>query len=295
MRKLDSAPSTANFGQVRSHGVVASTQDLGVNDHLCWIYRGHASFLTEAVQFLAEGLRLRQRVAYVGSHDLEELRPHFAPLGDVDALVAAGQLRVHSILDVYEPVRGAGLAAQADAYARAVADAVSSGFEGLRVAADATPLVTGTGDLDEFARYEHVVDRLMAEGLAFSAMCGYDGAALDAAAAHELASIHPLTGGTDPTFAMFALGDGVIAAVGEIDAMNAETFGTTVERILGAHLDDVVTIDASGLAFIDHNGLRCLDRAAERARVRVHLVRAPSVALRLQPIIPLANVEMSGR
>lgn len=280
---------------MRSYGVIASTQDLGVNDHLCWIYDGHGSFLNEAVQFLAEGVRLGQQIAYVGDHSLEQLRAHLAGLGDVDALVASGQFSVLSIAAVYEPVRDADAVAQAEVYATAVANAMANGFDGLRVAADATSLVRSRNGLDEFARYEHVVDRLMADGLRFSAMCGYDGSVLDASAAHELASIHPLTGGTDPTFAMFALDDDVVAAVGEIDAMNADTFGTTVRRILAAHNGDAVTVDGSGLAFIDHNGLRALDGAAAAAGVRVRLVGAPSVAMRLSTIVPLAHVEVAAR
>ena len=295
MRRTNGTPVGASFDSVRSYGVIASTQDLGVNDHLCWIYDGHTSFLAEAVEFLAEGVRLGQRISYVGDHSLEQLRPYLARLGDVDALVAAGQFSVLSIAAVYEPVRYADAVAQAEVYAAAVANAMAAGFDGLRVAADATSLVESRDGLDEFARYEHVVDRLMAEGLRFSAMCGYDGSVLDASAAHELASIHPLTGGTDPTFAIFAVGDGVVAAVGEIDAMNASTFGTTVERILAVHPSDIVTLDGSGLAFIDHNGLLALDRAAASKGVRLRLVGAPGVAIRLSTIVRFAHLEVSGR
>lgn len=270
---------------MRPYGVIASTQDLGINDHLCWIYDRHSSFVHEAVQFLAEGLRSGQRVAYVGDHTLTQLRPRLARLGDVDALVAAGRFSVLSITAVDE----------AEVYAVAVADAIAAGFDGLRVAADATSLVTSHGGLEEFARYEHIVDRLMADGLRFSAMCGYDGSMLDASAAHELASIHPLTGGTDPTFAMFAVAEGVVAAVGEVDAMNASTFGTTVARIVAAHAGEAMTLDGGGLAFVDHNGLRALDAAAGAAGVRLRLTGAPSVAVRLAAIVRFDHLDVTGR
>ncbi|WP_173062263.1 MEDS domain-containing protein [Phytohabitans houttuyneae] len=127
------------------------------HQHVCLVYDEAATFLGAARAFLAEGVRAGQRVVFVGPPQayaglgIDGL-PHFST-ADVDA--GGVPVTPH---------------AQVTAYRAFTEAAVADGFTGLRVVAEATPLVRTAAQLDAFLRYEHLVDRYMSEH-PMAAMC----------------------------------------------------------------------------------------------------------------------------
>ena len=188
---------------VRSHGIASTGAGFGLGDHVCWPFDGYDDFRREALAFLADGARLGQRLLYTAD------RPHDDLLRDVldwlpgaEELLASGGLVIESLLDTYDVSSVADPGAQAAAYVALTGDAVVAGYTGLRVAADATLLVTDAVAREAFVRYEHLIDRAMVE-VPFTAMCGYDRSRLTPGAAHELASVHPFRRPGSSTFALF--------------------------------------------------------------------------------------------
>ncbi|HVM09950.1 MAG TPA: MEDS domain-containing protein [Acidimicrobiales bacterium] len=273
---------------MRAFGVIHSAEGSGLSDHVCWIYDDRSEFVVSAVAFLAEGLRLSQRLLYVGDLDQTRLARDLGGLGDVDALLASGQLSIASVASTYAGTSAHDWSDQHEVYASLTEAALADGYTGLRVAADATALVATTGALDAFARYEHVVDHLCANGLPFAAMCGYGAAGTGRDGADELASIHPLSHGGALPFALFAIENRRIALVGEVDALVADAFRTVLGRAMP--VASTVEIDCSGLAFIDHAGLSMLDRLATSSRSCVVLDGGPAVLRRLLDLMQLRAV-----
>ena len=87
--------------------------------------------------------------------------------------------------------------AQVRAYAAATGAALAADFTGLRVVAEATPLVRTPEQLDAFARYEPMIDGYMVTH-PFSAMCAYDRRILDESAIAQLACLHTSTNAPVP-------------------------------------------------------------------------------------------------
>ncbi|HEX6422386.1 MAG TPA: MEDS domain-containing protein [Acidimicrobiales bacterium] len=125
---------------MRASGSVDSARSLGPHDHVCWVYEDHADFLDAMVEFLAEGRASDQRVQYVARGDRAALHRHVDGLDGADG-TATGPVLVLSLDDVYELGETVGPEAQVAAYQSATEQALADGFTGLRVAAEATPLV----------------------------------------------------------------------------------------------------------------------------------------------------------
>ena len=266
-------------GPMRSTGVVDSAGQLGHHDHLCWGYEHHQDFREEALVFVDEGLRLGRRILYTGDNDLDGLRSELEGIAGLDGLITDGAIRLLPILDTYAATRSS--EDQARAYAGATSAALDDGFTGLRTVADATVLVLDPTERDAFVRYEHRIDRLMAEGLPFSAMCGYDRLRLGDVAVGEIGCVHPLIHDAGAAFQIHAHDGGAstLRLAGDIDAWHELAVEQAFERILAsADPRDGVVVDCAGLAFSHHRGLEAMHRAARAAQVQVSLVgAAPTV------------------
>ena len=243
---------------MRSAGVITSGRDLGEHDHLCWSYDSDDDFLARAVEFLTDGAALGQRITYVGEAPEGELIERLRVLDGFDELLKRGAAGVVSTGAMYEAGEVVGPSAQVQAYAAATHDAVAAGFNGLRVAAEATSLVRTEAQRTAFARYEHLIDRAM-RTMPFAAMCGYDRRVLDPVALTEIACLHPLATVETAPFRVFAVDGADLALAGEVDTMTAPAFARArhhaVPTVDGHWLD----VDASTLSFIDHTGLLALD------------------------------------
>ena len=141
-------------------------------------------------------------------------------------------------------------------------DAVAAGYTGLRVAADATLIVTDADAREAFVRYEHLIDRAMVE-VPFTAMCGYDRSRLTPGAVNELASVHPHRRSGSSTFALFN-GDRGLLLTGDVDAAVDPTFAASVDPVVDTIDGDTIDIDCSSSTSSTPVGSRCSTRRPPR-------------------------------
>lgn len=274
--------SAVRVVDVRASGTVRSVNDLGRSDHLCWPHGGHDDFRTRALEFLADGVALGQRIAYVGSGITDELAR------EVHGLDASAQ--VVSVDEMYRSGTVLGPEAQVRSYTAATSEAVSAGYTGLRVAAEATAMVGTVDQRDAFVRYEHLIDRAM-HSMPFAAMCGYDRTVLGDDVVAELACVHPVTTADISRFQLFP-GRGMdLVMRGEVDVINAPAFGRALERTSSAIDRDALVVDATHLDFVEHHGMVGLERLGRP----VLLQHAPRVAGRLAALLRLRNVRVEVR
>jgi anti-anti-sigma regulatory factor len=278
---------------VRSSGTVDTSGGFGLSDHLCWAYDDRAELRDAAHHFLADGLALGQRIRYVGAATVEVLRGELEGFTDIDALIGSGAAEVVSLSDMYWST-AIGPAEQVAAYADATSEAVAAGYTGLRVVADATELVLDPAGRDDFIRYEHLIDRSMADGLAFAAMCAYDVERVGEVIG-ELECVHPVVNRSSLPFRVIAAGPAQLSIHGEVDAMYDAEFDTALRRVLYELPGTLVEVDCSALRFIDHRGLHTLDRAAHAAAVELHLASAPVVASRVVQVFDLDALRIDPR
>jgi anti-anti-sigma regulatory factor len=223
--------------------------------HRCLPFTERSTFVTNAVEFLAEGLALDQRVAYIADGGSEALR---AELGDLGA--AADRVTIVSITEMYGPDAAVDPAGQVAAYAQATAAALADGHRGFRVAAEVTPLVRSPEQHSAFAAYEHRVDALMAR-VPYAAMCAYDVRELGTDAVGDLACLHTEGGDDLTSFHLWSTGDGV-ALDGEIDGFDERRFRWALDQIEAT--SSSLVVDMRGVEFIDHRSLLTLAERAQR-------------------------------
>ncbi|WDZ83259.1 MEDS domain-containing protein [Micromonospora cathayae] len=261
--------------------------------HVCWRYDDHAALHAEAHRFLAAGLAAGEQVWYVapGSDPFGERLRADAVFRDAlgrDAVRLVAIESAYGADEVIDPVT------QVRAYAAATEAALAAGHTGLRVVADATPLVRTPAQLDAFARYEHLVDRYLSAA-PMSAMCAYDRRVLGDRAVAELACLHPETNVDDILFRLHAgaAGDARPVLAGELDASNHDLFRTALRRAAPPAVDGRLVVQATDLSFVDH---RCLIHLREHARSRgmdaVLLRTSRSAAARLAELLNLPGVQV---
>ena len=277
---------------MRTSGLTDQGSGFGLRDHVCWTYDDRFEFVTAMRAFLAEGVQLGQRIGYVGAAPTDALRADLEDLDGIDELLATGACSVISLGDIYregtpEPV------AQVGAYAAQTQDALAAGFTGLRVAADATELVLAPGAGDRFLQYEHLIDRAMASGLPFAAMCGYDAERVARDRLAELAFVHPLAHATAAPFSLHAGERALLALRGEIDAMWVADLERVLARVLHDLPGPLVQIDCTDLRFLDHRAVAALDEAAARSGVELWLVDPPVAARRVLDLFPARSIVTS--
>ncbi|MEU5692645.1 MEDS domain-containing protein [Actinosynnema sp. NPDC020468] len=265
---------------MRTSGVLDAVQGLGLHDHVCWPFDTQADFIARAREFLTDGLAAGQEAWYIAEGPVEELTTHLSGLEDA---LTSGALKVVSLNDAYQE-RAVEPHVQAAAYAVATEDALAAGYTGLRVAAEATPLVRGDAALDAFCRYEHLVDRYMT-AKPFAAMCAYDRRVLTDDEIGHLACLHPASGAGGAQFRLFATEDGV-GLEGEIDLDSRERFPLALHRA-GLGRNGQVLVEAPDLDFIDHHGLYALSDLGDV------VLRTPlSTARRLVDLLDMPGVRV---
>lgn len=274
----------------RAVGAVLDIRRLGDHDHVCWSFEDRADFVEGALAFLDEGLRRRLQVAYVGARPVPELAAELAPLGDVAGLVAGGSVVIDSLPAMYPSGSVIDPDHQVDEYRRATRAALSAGFKGFRVAAEATAMVETPAQRDAFTRYEHRVDLMMATE-PFSALCGYDTGVLGDAGVAELACLHPVDGGHASPFHFFARDRERLALAGEFDLAGHDLFRWALSRTAG--LDDTLHIDIGDVDFIDHRALVLLDTWAAQQSGAVVLERATPTVRRLASVLGLERLRVT--
>lgn len=272
---------------VRGNGCIDSACGLGADAHACWAFEQDQEFTDAALEYLTDGMRARQRIAYVGSEPIDEQRERLAPLGDVGAMIDKGALQLFELPDLYEVGEPVDEQVQLATYAAATDAALADGYTGLRVAAQVTDLVAEPHTRDAHVRWESVADRFISIR-PLSALCGYRRAALPEPLLADLAAVHP-AGNVPAASAPFRLfaEEGDLVLSGEVDLFSAEDLDRVLE--LTCHPGDRISIDLRGLDFVDHHGVEVIATHIRRlADVGECSVRnAPPVVERLCELLDL--------
>jgi anti-anti-sigma regulatory factor len=241
---------------VREHGCIQSGSGLGADGHACWIFDQQREFVEAALEYLTDGLRAEQRIAYVGSEPVEEQRELLAPLGDVGGMIDKGTLQLFELTDLYEVGQPVDADAQVATYLAAAGAAVADGYTGLRVAAQVTDLVAEPRTREAHVRWESIADRYCTTGR-LSAFCGYRRGALPERLLGDLAAVHPASNEGHPTVPFHLFSDsGNVALAGEVDFFSVPDFDRLLE--LTCEGGEGVSLDLDELDFIDHHGLETL-------------------------------------
>jgi hypothetical protein len=278
---------------VRQAGLAEAARGFGPHDHLCWSYEDVGDLRPRVVEFLAEGLGSGQRVCYTASGPAEKLLADLGELPGVAAAIRRGSVRLVPVDDVRADVV-IDPGQQVDAYAAATDEALADGYTGLRVVADATPLVRLPEQLDAFARYEYLVDNYMVDH-PFSALCAYNRTELGHARIAQLACMHPVATPDATMFNLHATVDHGLALSGELDMSVRDVFSLALARTCPQPRDGVVRIDATLLSFTDHRSLLALEAYARQHDVTVVLTGVRSaVPARLAEILALRTVRVES-
>src|SRR5215471_3633712 len=202
---------------MRAHGCIHSGSDLGQDGHACWVFDRPEEFVGAALEYLTDGLRAGQRIAYVDSEPVERQRELLAPLGDVGAMIDQGALQLFELADLYEIGQPVDADAQVATYLAATDAALVDGYAGLRVAAEATALASEPDTWDAHVRWESIADRFISER-PLSALCGYQREGLPDQVLADLAAVHPATNGGPPAYPFHLFTDsGALVLSGEVD------------------------------------------------------------------------------
>ncbi len=242
--------------------------------HVCLAYDSRAELETWAGDFLAAGEAAGERVWYIAADTPSRPLP-FLPL--------AGTYRSGAVVDP---------AGQVAAYTAATEDALAAGFTGLRVVADATPLVGTAEQLDAFARYEYRIDRYMRDH-PFSALCAYDRRVLGDPAIAQLACLHAESTAAVP-FRLHACppGEGTAALDGELDLSADELLTATLRRADLTPAGAEVVLRARGLTFTDHRSLIRLHEYADGRGTTIVLRGASAATGRLADLLDLPRLRV---
>jgi DcmR-like sensory protein len=195
------------------------------HDHIGWVFEGEAGFEELAGPFLAEGAARGEQLLYVAE------QPRQATAARLRDRYGSRVIQIARIADVYGESGIVDAAAQRSVFAGALAEALSAGFSGIRVAADNTPLVTDDERLAAWIRWEHVADRFMADN-PVTGLCAFDGQRVDVNQLRHLATLHPLSASDDPEpqFRMYSDG-GALCLEGHIDSFAVAQLPVALEAL----------------------------------------------------------------
>jgi hypothetical protein len=253
------------------------------HDHVAWYGDGADDLYALASVALAAGARRNEKLMFV-AHD-----PDPGLLGDSDEferLIAAGQLEVADIGEVYGSWSSFDAARQLATFEGVLGDALDRGYSGIRVIADNTALVSG--DDDGFRRWlawEQLTDRFQSRSNV-TGVCYFDRGVLSEDRQSDLASLHPVCGESsiEPSFSFYVDGDAV-TVTGALDAWSADQF----RRILDASPEEsALVVDLSHAEFVDHRALLALNSIATAERP-VHIRRAPSILRQMPSLLAIAT------
>ena len=250
---------------MRNHRVLDDPAVLHGHDHAEWCGLRANDFTRLAAAVF--GAADNERLMLVGtSADLDEVRNN----PRLDRLAANGALTVHTLDEVYGDVSTFDPVQQLQTFTAIVFEALGQGYRGLRVVADATPMISGTEDtFSRWLAWEHLADQLI-DARPVVGVCYFDDAAVEPERLEALSALHPITHGRElaPPFRLFT-DDGVLVVTGEIDDETISTLHLALAarpRTPGGLIVDLAHAD-----FIDHRTLQAFARLGTRsAPVQVH-------------------------
>ncbi|GAA4945162.1 MEDS domain-containing protein [Actinoplanes utahensis] len=257
-------------------------------DHTCWSFDDDRAFDRHAREFLRNGLCCGEQVWYVPG-------PRSGGIAEWLRGTSAKRERSVRILDpaTAYPADGAiDPDAQTAAYVTATEQALSAGFTGLRVVADATALVRTAAHLDAFARYEFAIGRYMRIA-PLRALCVFDRSALGDDAMAQLACLHPRSNTAGVSFGLHAGATPRTAVLsGELDVSMTGLLAGAIERAGLRPVRGEVVIHAEALRYIDHHCLRVLHAYAERHAIVVVLRTVLSTVSVMAELLGLLRIRV---
>jgi anti-anti-sigma regulatory factor len=254
---------------MREHGLVQSAADLGLHGHVCWTYDDDAELIRAAAAFLADGVRLGQRLIYVASGPLDRLHAQVEEMARVNRLVREGALEILSLDATYAAGTGTDPEALLAIFATATEQALADGFTGLRVVGDGTTLAADPRNWAEHTRWEAVSDRFMASK-PYSGLCCYDSRVLPPQILQDLCAVHPVAHAPaeNVPFRLYADRDALVLD-GEVDYFAADR----LRRVLGAAAPPGAVLDLGQVEFVDHHAAVALAESGLPLRAMPHSMR----------------------
>ena len=104
-------------------------------------------------------------------------------------LVDRGELVIASITDIYGSDRMVDAASQRETFATSLAEALSEGYSGIRVAADNSSLVDTPEQLRAWLAWEDMADHFLAEN-PITGLCAFDRTRVGSATLTEMTRAH---------------------------------------------------------------------------------------------------------
>lgn len=241
---------------MRAHGCIDSGSGLGADAHACWAFDQPQEFVDAALEYLTDGIRNGQRLAYVGSEPVEEQRERLAALGDVGAMIDKGALQLFVLSDLYDIGKPVDVDTQVAVYLAATDAALADGYTGLRVAAQVTDLVAEPACREAHVRWEAVADRFVSSR-PLSALCGYSRKELPEPLISELATVHPAANVRPQQVPFHLFSDsGNLVLTGEVDLFSTDALDRAFSLV--RQDDEPLSLDLGELEFIDRHGVEAL-------------------------------------
>lgn len=212
--------------------------------------------------WLTDGLRLGQQAIYVADRSPDDLLADLAALPDLDRLLGTDAVAVIPTTELHDLSRPIEAVEQLAIYDRAVHQAIASGFDGIRVAADITALIADPSRWSTHVHWEHVADRYIARH-PLAPMCLFDASRIRGLDA--VVCVHPLrhTDASDAEFGLSCGADGAVVLEGEIDGITSPVLS---EVLAALPRGDGEAIDVTGLTFLDGRSAFVLHDALGRRR-----------------------------
>jgi anti-anti-sigma factor len=261
----------------RRAGVLQADDHVGVSDHACWGYASDAERGDLACAWLADGLRRGQRGLYVADATASTLVDELAGIPDAAAWISSGGLVVLPSTDAYDLRAPIDADAQLAMYAGAVDQAIADGYDGVRVAADITPLVADVRRRPAHLRWEQIADRYIAEH-PLAPLCLSDTRTITGIDA--IVCVHPLQGPVAAPFSVHGVGAEQAALRGELDAFSSDLVAEVLDSLPGTDH----RLDVSALEFVDARAAWVLQHELRRRRETGRPVVLAGVAPRLRRV-----------
>jgi anti-anti-sigma regulatory factor len=252
--------------------------DLQLGDHVCLPFDNDEASRAHIVAFTHSGIDARQRVMLFTQTVTVDtlagwLRQHHRSFARA---MDSGQLQVHCPQDVhlagghFDPDR------MMAGFAEATDQAEADGYHGLRVRVDMTWALQPVPGVEQLFGFEAAANRLFVDER-LAAVCAYDRRRFDRAAIQRACVAHPIT----PDISMLRFTRSAapgLALRGEVDFVNRHA----LDGLLACLPDTDVTLDLTGLTFLDATGMGLLARTAAARAHRTTLQCTPVIAKQLR-------------
>lgn len=227
---------------------------LGPHDHIGWLFSGGEEFAALAEPFLAEGAKRNERLMYVADD------PDTSAFGVWTEALVPGTLTGATIAEVYGASGIVDAAKQRATFADVLAEALATGYSGIRVAADNTPLVLDRERIEAWVRWEIVADHFMSEN-PVTGLCAFDKSRIDTSTLQNLATLHPVwpADSEQPPFRLFS-SDSSLWLEGEV---NAFAVGQAQLALQNLPPSTGVVVDLTGTASVTGDAIAALRQLCE--------------------------------